>query len=399
MLCATSFSGACMGEWGTNGYAFDGHDLDGWRREMDGGRASEPEIELPVIDPRDWQGRPVPQREWVVDGLVPARTVTLLSGDGAAGKSTLMLHLAVTRCIRSLWLGIEPTQGRTLVLSCEDDADELHRRLAAICVVCGCQLSELGDLILIDRVGADAVLGAPGHGSGKIEPTPVYAALDGLMASMMPDLLILDSLPDVFAGSEIDRQAARQFIGILKALCRKHGATVIVISHPSLSGMASGTGTSGSTAWSNSVRSRLYFETEKGSDGKATDSDVRVLTTKKSNYGPTGGQIRCRYASGSFVPIDDGAPVDRATHEARAADTFLRLLKQFNATGQKVSLTPSSTYAPTRFIAHPDCSGVTKAELADAMQRLLGQGRIRSVSEGPPSRTTTRLIVVDGEGA
>jgi hypothetical protein len=35
---------------------------------------------LPVIDPRDWQGKPVPDRQWFVEGWIPHRTVTNLSG-------------------------------------------------------------------------------------------------------------------------------------------------------------------------------------------------------------------------------------------------------------------------------------------------------------------------------
>jgi hypothetical protein len=36
---------------------------------------------LPVIDPRDWQGKSVPERQWFVEGWIPDRTVTNLSGD------------------------------------------------------------------------------------------------------------------------------------------------------------------------------------------------------------------------------------------------------------------------------------------------------------------------------
>src|SRR5258708_33337255 len=48
---------------------------------------------LPVIDPRDWQGRPVPERQWFVDGFIPSRTVTNLTGDGGSGKTEIMLQL------------------------------------------------------------------------------------------------------------------------------------------------------------------------------------------------------------------------------------------------------------------------------------------------------------------
>ena len=37
----------------------------------------------------------MPPREWLVDALVPMKTVTLFSGDGGTGKSLLALQLAV----------------------------------------------------------------------------------------------------------------------------------------------------------------------------------------------------------------------------------------------------------------------------------------------------------------
>jgi hypothetical protein len=56
---------------------------DGWKAFLKDHLARDP---LPTIDPRDWQGKPVPEREWLVEGMIPHRTVTLFSGDGEAEK-------------------------------------------------------------------------------------------------------------------------------------------------------------------------------------------------------------------------------------------------------------------------------------------------------------------------
>ena len=103
-------------------------------------------IQVATIDPRNWQDKPVPVRKWVVPGLIPARTVTMFSGDGGGGKTLLMLQLSVTRCISALFLGQEPTRGRTLYLSAEDEGDELQRRLEAICRHYDCKFSDLSNL-------------------------------------------------------------------------------------------------------------------------------------------------------------------------------------------------------------------------------------------------------------
>jgi RecA-family ATPase len=126
-----------------------------------------------------------------------------------------------------------------------------------------------------------------------LKETALFKALEAKLDELRPDLVILDTLADLFGGDEIKRPHARQFIGMLRGLAIKYGVTILLLSHPSLTGMTSGTGTSGSTTWSNSVRSRLYFERPKGSEGYE-DDDRRILTTKKSNYGRAGAEDALR---------------------------------------------------------------------------------------------------------
>ncbi|WP_369675560.1 AAA family ATPase, partial [Enterococcus faecium] len=91
-----------------------------------------------------------------------------------------------------------------------------------------------------------------------------------------PALVGLDTLADLHSGQENDRTTARQFIGLLRGLAIRHGCAVVLLAHPSLTGMASGSGLSGSTAWNASVRSRLYLE-RVVQDGYEADPDRRVL--------------------------------------------------------------------------------------------------------------------------
>ncbi|HEY9147871.1 MAG TPA: AAA family ATPase, partial [Gammaproteobacteria bacterium] len=53
----------------------------------------------------DLEGLPIPEREWLVQDLIPARNVTLLYGDGGTGKSLLALQLAVAVALGRPWLG------------------------------------------------------------------------------------------------------------------------------------------------------------------------------------------------------------------------------------------------------------------------------------------------------
>jgi RecA-family ATPase len=97
-----------------------------------------------------------------------------------------------------------------------------------------------------------------------------------------------------------------------------------MLSHPSLTGLNSGSGTSGSTAWNNSVRSRLYLTREIDSQGFEADPDKRVLTTKKANYGRVGGEITVRWHNGVFEAAAAPSPADAAEASSKALRVFLK---------------------------------------------------------------------------
>jgi len=87
---------------------------------------------LGTIDASIWEERPVPPRVWTVENLIPSRNVTLLNGNGGIGKTLLSLQLAASAASHGYWLALATRPGRTLGVFCEDEQDELHRRLVDI---------------------------------------------------------------------------------------------------------------------------------------------------------------------------------------------------------------------------------------------------------------------------
>ncbi|MFI5016060.1 MAG: AAA family ATPase [Hyphomicrobiales bacterium] len=222
------------------------------------GRAATPVQPLDVFAASTLAGTTAPRRLFHVDGLIPARTVTLLGGDGATGKSLLALQLASATALKSTWLGMAVAGGASLLLTAEDDRDEVHRRLEDVALHLGAGLDALHDLHIVSLAGEDALLAVSGARGNVLVPTQRFEALKATIARLKPALVVLDTLADLFGGEENHRTHARQFVGLLRGLTLQHETTVLLLAHPSLSGMSSGAGTSGSTAWSNSVRSRLY---------------------------------------------------------------------------------------------------------------------------------------------
>lgn len=263
-----------------------------------------PPPELRVFNPANWEGRQAPPRLWIVPDYIPARAVTLLYADGGTGKSYLKLQLAVARALAKEWIGLLPEPGRTLVCSSEDDADEMWRRVESILPFYGARMADLGDIRLVDLAGENSVLGL--LAKGMIEPTPMYRALEKLAADFKPGLIELDVLADMFGGNENDRSQVTQFLGLLKRLCRDHDCTVLLLAQPSLSGITTDTGTSGSTGWGNSGRSRLWFKRVKDESGNEINKicglsrDAKITTARSAASSTSSG--RADFSSASWNP-------------------------------------------------------------------------------------------------
>jgi len=347
-------------------------------------------------------GRPVPPREWLVPELIPMHTVTLLGGDGGTGKSLLALQLAVAAATGKRWLGLEVREGPTLTISAEDDDDELHRRKFDIVRAQGDTLATLTRYKYRSLAGEDALLARLDPG-GRLDPTPLYERIDRFLAKLRPVLLVLDTSADLFPGNENDRAQVRQFIGMLKRLALRHRCAVVLLAHPSLTGLNTGSGLSGSTAWNNSVRSRLYFERITIKDGAQViedDPDRRVLRGKKANHARNGAELHMTWKDGVFVAEEAATGLDRRAADAKAERVFLRLLDEFAKEGRPVKSAQAQGYAPKAFVASGRAEGLSKQALHSAMERLFAKGEIVETLGGhrSPSKQTMRIVRASGAG-
>jgi RecA-family ATPase len=194
--------------------------------------------------------------------------------------------------------------------------------------------------------------------------------------------------------TEIRLQGAR-VIGMLRSMAIAAGAGVLLTSHPSLTGITTGTGLSGSTAWNASVRSRLYFKRAKTDKGEEPDPDLRVLEVMKANYGPIGEIINLRWKNGLFVPVDGVGNVERLAAEQAAEHLFLALLGELSRQGRNTSAQPNApTYAPTLFSKEKQARerGIRKPAFEAAMRGLFAAKKICLEPYGPPSRGTSKLV-------
>lgn len=285
-----------------------------------GGSSHFPSVETEddVLRPRSFAdlGKAAPpKREWLVEGLVPMSTVTFISGDGGLGKTLLGQQLLMAAALGATWCGHPVRQVRSVALFCEDEDDEIHRRAESVARHLGvapddpCFGAAEFDCV-VGRNNTLMVSSWTGMRHNGYRVTERYRQLRAWADRGQARLVLIDSLHCVFSGNENFRPEAQAFVQALARLARMIHGAVVVLAHPSLNGLERGSGTSGSTAWNNAVRSRLYLTRPEPEIGMPVDEEARLLTTVKANYGRSGGAIRLRRRDGVFI-VEEG-PTKRA---------------------------------------------------------------------------------------
>ncbi len=259
---------------------------------------------LEAIDPAIWEGLPKPVRRWIIKDWIPILKVTLLYGDGGTGKTLLALMLAVSVALGRDFLGLNVTQGRVYALLGENDDTDTQITLNDICRNYGVSLGDLeGRVRVASRSGFDNVLMSFKNGTGN--HTELFKQLLADVKAFDADLVILETAADLFAGNENARGEVRQFIAnCCEVIGKEADAAVVLCAHPSVAGLRSGEGTSGTTGWNNSARSRLYLSRDFDEEGRERDQDCRILSRMKANFAPKNDAIDLYWRDGVFVVSD-----------------------------------------------------------------------------------------------
>lgn len=342
-----------------------------------------------------WEGKPDPERDWVVDNRVPANNVTLLSGHGAIGKTTCACQLTVGVIRGSDWLGaVIRKPGRVLFMTAEETEDDLRARLRPILAQHNLSWRDIASSFYAFCCATeDATLGRPDR-NRIIRPTPLFASLEEAVLDIKPRLIVLEALTDIFAGKENERREVNEFVKLyLHRLAIKTSGAVLVLGHTSAAGLATGSGDSGSTQWHNAVRSRMYLHTAKASDDSEPDQKLRQLEFKKNTWGPLDPPVRLRWVNGLFVPETNGSSLDKLARDNKAEETFLRLLRRFIDQKQHLGPNKGPTYAPAKFARHEQADGITSPEFDRAMQRLIDAGKVHIRETGPESKRRSLLVL------
>lgn len=358
---------------------------------------------LPWLDMSNWDNEPRPVREWAIRDRVPLRQAGLFSGEGGAGKSLIEMMKDVAHVAGKDWFGSMPEPGPAIYLGAEDDENEIHIRFHDIARHYGVTFNELihDGLHVLCKIGEDATLCAAAGKSGRVETTAFYQQLYEAAGDIKPKNISIDTLSRVFAGNEIDRVQVYAFAMNMQALAMVAGGSVTVLSHPSLQGIASGSGISGSTAWHGAFRFRQYLKGVPNEDNEV-DNDLRQLEFKKNQYGPSGDVIVVRYERerGLFLPVGGTSTLEKLATEQTADNLFLKLLDKHQKQGRNVSHHKNAnSYAPTAFSKDPDAKGPgMRKALTEAMERLFTAGKIRVETYGNSGHERSKIARCQSQG-
>ncbi len=360
---------------------------------------------LPPIDWLDmsnWDNESVPVRKWAIQDRVPLNQVGLFSGEGGSGKSIIELMKNVAHVTGTEWLGSFPEQGGAFYLGAEDEADEIHIRLHDIAKSVGVTFRELTErgLKVLPLLGQDSMLCVQsGLGGNRVEVTPLYRRLYQAAGDLKPKNISIDTLSRAFGGDEINRVQVYAFAMHMQALAKVAQGSVTILAHPSLTGISSGSGLSGSTAWHGAFRFRQYLKGIRDENADPADDDLRQLEFKKNQYGPQGRPVILRYQDGLFVPMGGATDPERVARSAKAEGVFMAAMRKTAARGDEVSHKPKSQhYAPRLFVDDQAALDLKlrEQELADAMKRLLTAKRLQIETYSKNWRPQTRLILNPG---
>ena len=270
---------------------------------------------LPVVC--EWQDISESQREWIIPNWLPANTVTMLTGQGGAGKSWLTLQaLCQIACgfpdaylnpdyeIRKKadYDDSEASESKHIIFATyEDEPAEIKRRLHAL--ASGFQWIQTSlekikkHIHIVDMRSVGSVWG-PGigtHISVMGDLLPAGEAIRYLSEQKEARLLVIDPLSGAFGGNENDRTAVYDFVSSFRGWCDAVGCAILIIGHLPKSPEGRAAGFSGSTAWEASVRCMwMLTKVSESEKKKGDEKNYWALHHTKSNYARLQAEIPLR---------------------------------------------------------------------------------------------------------
>jgi hypothetical protein len=206
-----------------------------------------PKPEAPIAKPETggilawaahrWSLGASPKRQFLVDKLILAGKHHLLVAEGGAGKTFLCLDLALKISSPKPsddWCGQPITRkGKAVIITTEDDQDELHIRLNDLDPD-GSRRREAGDdLIILPTINTGGSFAVVEHDArtGEAKASRKWVELMDMLRQVKPDVVVIDTLNSVLHGEENSATVINEFIRFASQISGELGSATIFTHH------------------------------------------------------------------------------------------------------------------------------------------------------------------------
>ena len=182
----------------------------------------------------------IPPRLYVIDGLLPEPVAASIVSPGGVGKSFLLLQAAASVASGVPFFGHDIREsGGVLMLTAEDDRNELARRLSAVQTMMRLNLGMTEDqeqalhynLHMVSRLGMDSRLTRKDAGRVEWEMDKINRIIKTAQAIDNLRLIILDPVSRFRSGDENDNDESTRFAEVLEFIRNQSGITVLTAHH------------------------------------------------------------------------------------------------------------------------------------------------------------------------
>lgn len=203
--------------------------------------------------------------QFLIDGLLPAGSIAILTGPSDTGKSMLSRQLAIDIALGKqtiLGMNVNARYNRAAYISTEDFLGDWKHKLSLY------KTSE-------DEVPLYANLNV------LFDSTNLSSFINYIVANPV-DLLVVDAFGDMFTGDINDSIQVRRFMKPYKQLAQQYNTTVLFVHHINKSGEKSGTASKANVLGSQAIESASRCVLELRAD--VNDTTACNLTITKGNY-------------------------------------------------------------------------------------------------------------------
>lgn len=270
---------------------------------------------------------PIRPRQWVLGTTALSGALSVLIGPGGVGKSALAIAMAISISVgRGICGDFVFRRRRALIISLEDDADELKRRIAAAMQRHDIARGEVDGWLDVATVGDGAVI-AKATPKGELVPGELFERLRAEIVEKQIGMVVIDPL---IHAHELDENSSRDMGYLARLLVRlavETGAAILAVHHTRKGGAQGGDADSarGSSALVNAARTAATVSAMTESDaGKllVPEEERRSVVrfdSAKANMAPPEKAKWFRLVS---VPLGNSDEVYKSGDKVQAVETW-----------------------------------------------------------------------------